>query len=66
MGTVPIDFEILLRDIPRGAWVAVSEDHTRVVAYGSDLRDVVEKAEKEGEREPVMMRVPEAACALNL
>lgn len=61
-----LDFTELLKDIPRGAWVALSEDHSRVVAYGSEMRDVLEEAETKGEHEPIIMRVPQASCALIL
>jgi len=63
--TMPaIDLSTLLKDVPRGAWVAISADHDRVVAYGSDIRQVVEDAKRLGETNPVLTRVPESALAL--
>jgi Family of unknown function (DUF5678) len=50
----------LLDGVPCCAWVAISLDGERVVAYGSDLRAVVEDARTKGERDPLITRVPEA------
>jgi len=33
------DFATLLKNIPPGAWVAISDDEQRVVAYAADMRD---------------------------
>src|SRR5260221_279881 len=50
MPTVPaIDLTEILKGIPRGAWVAISSKHERVVAYGSDIRAVLEEAKRNGE-----------------
>ncbi len=63
--TVPaIDLAALLKGIPRGAWVAISADHNRVIVYGSEARQVLEDAHKQGEKNPVLVRVPESATAL--
>ena len=61
-----IDFGKLLEGIPLGAWVAISSDQKRVVAYGLRLDEAVEKAHAEGEPEPIMIRVPESHSALLL
>ncbi len=54
-----LDFSALLKDIPRGAWVALTADRTKVVSYGSDVRQVIEEARRRGSKEPIIMRVPE-------
>jgi hypothetical protein len=54
-----LDLAELLRDIPRGAWVAISANGTHVVAYGADVRQVVRDAKYEGESDPIITRVPE-------
>jgi hypothetical protein len=54
------NFSKLLSDIPKGAWVALSKDEERVVAYAAELQDALKKAEEAGESEPVVVRVPEA------
>jgi hypothetical protein len=65
MATVPaLDFSALLKDVPRGAWVAISADQHRVVSYGADMRKVLEDAKLTGEKDPILTRVPESASAL--
>lgn len=65
MPTMPaLDLTELLKGIPRGAWVAVSMDHERVVAFGSDLTTVLAEAKKNGEADPLITRVPESASSL--
>ena len=61
-----LDFSELLKDIPRGAWVAISGDTQRVVSYGSDISKVLENAKSQGEEEPTIMRVPETSTSLVL
>ena len=61
-----IDFSELLKDIPRGAWVALASDKSHVVAYGSDMHKVLSDAHDAGEGDPILMRVPECASALVL
>lgn len=61
-----LDLAELLKGIPKGAWVAVSEDGQRVVAFGADVRTVLEEAKSKGEANPIMLRVPETATALFL
>ena len=65
--TIPaLDFVSLLKDVPRGAWVAISSDHVRVISFGSDLRAVLEEAKNEGEEQPILTRVPETTGSLFL
>lgn len=52
------DFGELLKDIPPGAWVAISHDEKRVVAYAAEMRDAIKAANDKGERDPVILRVP--------
>jgi hypothetical protein len=67
MPTMPaLDLTELLRGIPRGAWVAISSKHESVVAFGADLRAVLEEAKAKGENEPLIARVPESGSALML
>lgn len=62
----PINFPRLLKDIPRGAWVAISADEKRVVAYGAEMRAVLEEAKAKGEKHPLITRVPETNSAVML
>lgn len=62
MGTAgTTDFSIvlvLLREIPAGAWVALSSDNRLILASGSDMRTVLMEAHQAGERDPILLRVP--------
>jgi Family of unknown function (DUF5678) len=53
------DISKLLEDIPKGAWVALSNDEERVVAYAAELQDALDKAKDAGESNPVVTRVPQ-------
>jgi Family of unknown function (DUF5678) len=66
MATPVLDLTNLLKDVPRGAWVALSEDGKRVVSFGSDMRAVLAEAVNKGELHPTIFRVPEASTALML
>jgi hypothetical protein len=59
MANIPADFSVLLKDIPAGAWVAISEKEDAVLAYGPDPQEVLRKALEHGAREPLITRVPE-------
>jgi len=48
----------VLREAEPGSWVAFSHDESRVVAYGKTYDEVVAAAEKTGESDPVVTRVP--------
>ena len=61
-----IDFATLLADVPRGAWVAISSDTERLLAYGSDMKRVLDEAKHGGEQNPIIMRVPECPSSLFL
>ena len=67
MATIPmIDLATLLKDIPRGAWVALSEDGKSVITYGADMRTVLQAAKDAGEENPTIVRNAEAATAVML
>jgi len=48
----------LLKSVPPGAWVAISRDQERVVAYAAELKDAIRKAHDVGENHPVIGRAP--------
>ncbi len=54
------DISKLLVDVPKGAWVALSKDEDRIVAYAAELSDAIQKAKDAGEHDPVIVRVPES------
>ena len=47
-----------LRAAPPDGWVAFSSDEERVVAHGKTYEETVMKAEKNGEPDPVLTKVP--------
>ena len=64
MATMPaLDLNELLKGIPRGAWVAISLRHEKVVAFGSELRAVLEEARQKGEDDPIVARAPESVSS---
>ena len=66
MESKAVDFSRLLENVPKGAWVAISHDETRVVSYSSQLDDAIRKAHDAGEEDPIILRVPETTGALLL
>jgi uncharacterized lipoprotein YddW (UPF0748 family) len=60
------DISKLLTGIPKGAWVALSNDEERVVAYAAELQDALQKAREAGENNPVVLRIPEDGATLLL
>lgn len=57
------DISKLLADVPKGAWVALSKDQERVIAYAAELEEVLRKAKEAGESDPIITRVPEVETA---
>jgi len=53
------DVSKLLVGVPKGAWVALSENEDRLVAFAAELQDLLQKAREAGENNPIVTRVPE-------
>jgi len=66
MATTVADLSDLLKGIPLGAWVAISERLNKVVAYGVDPQAVLNEAQKQGEEHPLIMRVPDQNASMFL
>ena len=49
----------ILREAKPNSWIAFSEDESNVVAYGDHYSEVVRAAESAGEKEPVIVKIPE-------
>jgi hypothetical protein len=64
VATTLIDFSALLKNVPGGAWAAISNDGARVLAFSSDVKDAVGIAKELGENDPIVTRVPEQASTL--
>jgi len=47
-----------LRSAPLNAWVALSEDESRIVATGASYAEVVAKSENAGVTDPVIVKTP--------
>ena len=66
MAALAIDLSGLTGDIPKGAWVAVAHDWSRVLSYGSEMNKVFEKAHNGGEPDPIIIKIPETNTAVML
>jgi hypothetical protein len=64
MTTAIADLSDLLKGVPPGAWVAISEKNNTVVAYGPDAQEVLRDAKERGEEHPLILRVPDQAAAM--
>jgi hypothetical protein len=58
------DVTKLLAGVPKGAWVALSRDEERLIAYDADLNEVLRMAKAAGEADPVVLRVRESNVSL--
>jgi hypothetical protein len=66
MASATLDYSALLKDLPPGAWVAISEEKNAVIAYDAEIRSVVAKAKEHGEDLPLIVRVPSQPVCLIL
>jgi hypothetical protein len=66
MASTPVDYPALLKDIPSGAWVAISVNGNKVVAYAAEIQTAIDLAHERGETDPLVVRVPEQPISLIL
>jgi len=66
MASTITDLPELLKGIPPGAWVAISESQNRALAFGVDAQTVHDEARQMGEDQPLMVRVPDQMLAMFL
>jgi hypothetical protein len=66
MASAALNLSELLKGIPAGAWVAISERTASVLAYAADVQTVVELAHAKGEHNPLVVRVPDQVSTLFL
>jgi Family of unknown function (DUF5678) len=66
MATTVADLPELLKGLPAGAWVAISEKQNKALAYGVDPQAVFDEARQKGEEQPLMVRVPDQNVAMFL
>ncbi len=55
-----------IKDVPRGAWVALSDKPLRILVFGPDAVKVTTEARAQGEECPILVRVPEKEMTLIL
>lgn len=66
MTTETLDLPEILKEVPPGAWVAISESQRTVIAYGVDAQAVLSEAHGKGEMRPLIVRVPDQNTAMFL
>jgi hypothetical protein len=66
MAATTIDYSSLVKGLPAGAWVAISERTNEVIAYAAEIQTVIDKAREHGENDPLVVRVPDQAVTLFL
>ena len=66
MAATIADLSELLKDIPAGAWVAISEKQHKAIAFGVAAQAVLNEAQEKGEKLPLMVRVPDRNSAMFL
>ena len=64
MATAVVDLAGLLKGIPSGAWVAISEENDSVLAFGPDAQRVMQDAKDMGESNPLIVRVPDRQASM--
>jgi len=62
--TIKMFDERILRGIPPGTWVAISQSQEHVVATGGSLEEILLQARKKGEELPFVIRIPEENLAV--
>jgi len=48
----------LPRSAPLNAWIALSEDESRIVAVGANYREVSDKADAAGKTDAIVLKTP--------
>jgi hypothetical protein len=66
MATTVADLPELLKGFPPGTWVAISEEQNRTLAHGDDLQTVFDQAQQLGEKQPLIVRVPDQKLPISL
>ncbi|PYX81383.1 MAG: hypothetical protein DMG66_01760 [Acidobacteria bacterium] len=49
----------ILESAPPNSWVALAEDESKIIAFGSTYEEAVANSEKAGVKEPVIIKTPE-------
>ncbi len=54
----PEEYARMLAEAPRDSWIALSEDESRIVGFGSTMEEAVSAAAKQGVEEPILVKSP--------
>lgn len=49
----------ILREAKPDSWIALSADESRVVGRGNTYGEAVEQAKRQGEEDPVLLKIPD-------
>lgn len=55
-----------LQSAPLDTWIALSEDESKIVAVGSTYSEVVDKSERAGVSDPVIIKTPKMWAPLSV
>jgi hypothetical protein len=58
-----LDLSNVLTNAPRDCWLALTEDGTKLVAWGETMEDVVAKAKAQGTDEPLLCWSPDKSIS---
>jgi hypothetical protein len=56
----------VLRSAPPNAWIAISEDESRIIAVGADFGEVSDKADEAGEPDAIILKTPPVWSAFSV
>lgn len=52
-----LDFTKIVKNY-KGKWVALTEDEKKVISSGKSAKETLEKAKKQGSKNPILFKVP--------
>jgi hypothetical protein len=55
-----------LKSAPLDSWIALSQDETSIVAVGVSYAEVVEKSERAGVTDPVLVKTPKEWLSISV
>lgn len=53
-----LDLSAVLRNAPRDCWLALTQDQSKVVGRGENMREALDEAKKNGVEDPVLIWAP--------
>ncbi len=52
-----LDFTQIIKKY-KGKWVSLTDDEKKVISFGKTAKEALEKARKEGHKNPILFKVP--------